>query len=203
MFESTSESTGTASADDSPPETGTETDPAAVVTRVDTDRLPVWMDGSRPTEDRNSPRLESEVIDSASKAARITVADDVDRSPIDSFLDATDFETETVYLQSVLVEECFRLTLCQISWMTDNISTDYGRVTRPYTDPCTAGNELYAVWFIRIPEPINADDISSYSSSIGGSACEGRRVSADSEGGSMSASAREQQTETETGGEQA
>ncbi|MDS0222720.1 hypothetical protein NDI54_15345 [Haloarcula sp. S1AR25-5A] len=209
LFESSTESTRTAAGDDgsTAPVTGTETDPAAIVTRADTDRQPVWVeDDGRPTESHYSDRLESEVIDSASKADRITVTDDVDRSPIDAFLNETDFETETVYLQRVLVEECFRLTLCQISWTTDQISTDYGRVTRPYTDLCTDGNTVYAVWFIRIPEPINADEISSYSSSISGSACDSRVARADSEGGSMSASAEENQTKTdtavpETGGE--
>jgi len=205
MFEGSDVSTRTVSENDdsAAPGAGTVSDPEAVVSRVDTDRRPVWLDDGdgRPTESRHSRRLVSEIIDTASKADQITLAEEMDRSTIDSFLDETDFETETVYLQSAIVEECFRLTLCQISWTTDKISTDYGRVSRPYDEPCTAGNEVYSVWFIRIPDTLNAEDFSSYSSSIGGSGCEGQRASAEGEGGGGSAPNSDRRTRT--GGEQA
>ncbi|KAA9395892.1 hypothetical protein Har1130_15500 [Haloarcula sp. CBA1130] len=170
---------------------------------MEADRQPVWLaDGdSRPTESTHSRRLESDIIDTAAKADRVTVAEDVDWSPIRTFLDETDFDTETVYLQNVMIEECFRLTLCQISWTTDNISTDYGRVSRPYDEPCAAGNKVYAVWFIRIPDTVKADDISSYSSSIGGNSCERQRVGV--EGGSGGDSAPSTDRHTGTSGEQA
>lgn len=153
-------------------------DPETVVARIDTDRRPVWIsdDGNRPTADPQTRRLVSEVIDSDSKANQIAVAADVDRAAIDTFLEDTDFESETIYLQSVIVEECFRLELCQINWGADSISTDYGRRSRPYDDPCDADNELYSVWFIRIPQAIDADDVSSYSSSVGGSPCDDERT---------------------------
>jgi len=205
MFEGSDESRRTASENDdsSVPGAGTVSDPEAVVSRVDTDRRPVWLDdgNGRPTESRHSRRLVSEIIDTASKADQITLAEDMDRSTIDPFLDETDFETETVYLQSAIVEECFRLTLCQISWTTDKISTDYGRVSRPYDELCTAGNKVYSVWFIRIPDTVNAEDVSSYSSSIGGSSCDGQRASA--EGGSGSGTAPSSDRRIRTGGEQA
>ncbi|EMA26343.1 hypothetical protein C443_01307 [Haloarcula argentinensis DSM 12282] len=176
-----------------------------MVTRVDTDRQPVWLDDEdgRPTESPRSRPTESEIIDTAAKADRVSVVDDADRSEIRSFLDGTDFDTETVYVQTVTIEECFRLTLCQIRWAADNITTDYGRVSRPYDEPCTAGNKIYAVWVIRIPDTVNADDISSYSSSIGGNSCERQRAGA--EGGSESGSeaALSNDRRTQTGGEQA
>ncbi|WP_228841707.1 hypothetical protein [Haloarcula sp. CBA1127] len=205
MFESSDESTRTASENNgsAAPGTGMEPDPESVVTRVDADRRPVWLnDGDgRPTESRHSRRLESKIIDTASRADRLAVAEDVDRSLIEAFLDETDFDTETVYVQTVTIEECFRLTLCRISWTTDKISTDYGRVSRPYDEPCTAGNTVYAVWFIRIPDTVNADDISSYSSSIGGNSCDSQRVSAEGESGGGSASSSNRRTQT--GGGQA
>lgn len=205
MFEGSDESKRTASENDgsAAPGTGSESDPEAVVTRVNADRQPVWLDDgdSRPTESRHTRRLESKIIDTASKADRLAVAEDVDSSLIETFLDGTDFETETVYLQNVMIEECFRLMLCQISWTADKISTDYGRVSRPYDEPCTAGSKVYAVWFIRIPDTINADDISSYSSSIGGNGCDGQRVSAEGESGGGSAPSSDRRPGT--GGEQA
>lgn len=179
LFEGRTESTRTASERDGSGAPGASgaSDPETVVARVDTDRRPVWIsdDGSRPTPDPHTRRLVSEVIDSGSKANRIAVAADVDRAAIDTFLEETDFESETIYLQSVIVEECFRLELCQIHWGADSISTDYGRRSRPFDDPCEADNELYSVWFIRIPQAIDADDVSSYSSSVGGSPCDNRQ----------------------------
>ena len=204
MFEGSDESTRTASENDgsAAPGTSSESDPEAVVTRVDADRQPVWLgNGNRPTENRHSRGIESEVIDTASKSDRITVAEDVDRSLIRSFLDETDFETDTVYLQTVEVEECFRLQLCQVSWTTEGISTDYGRVSRPYDELCTAGNTVYAIWVIRIPDTLDADDINSYSSSIGGNSCDSQRVSAEGESGGGSASSNDRRTQT--GGGQA
>ncbi|GGK72786.1 hypothetical protein [Haloarcula sebkhae] len=147
--------------------------------------------------------MESEIIDTAARADRVSVVEDADRSEIRSFLDGTDFDTETVYVQTVTIEECFQLTLCQIRWAADNITTDYGRVSRPYDEPCTAGNKIYAVWVIRIPDTVNADDISSYSSSIGGNSCERQRDGAEgeSEGGSEAALSNDRRTQSD--GEQA
>ncbi|MFU1783564.1 hypothetical protein ACM16X_19545 [Haloarcula japonica] len=172
---------------------------------MDGNRQPVWLDDGdgRPTESPHSRRLESEIIDTAAKADRVTVAEDADRSEVRNFLDETDFDTETVYIQTVMIEECFQLTLCQIRWTADTITTDYGRVGRPYDEPCAAGNKVYAVWCIRIPDTVNADDISRSSSSIGGNSCERQRVGA--EGGSESGSeaALSNNRLTHTGGEQA
>lgn len=212
MFEGSNESTRTVSEDDSLPTSGatTASDPATVSIRVDTDYRPVWLsnDGNRPTPDPHTRRLTSEVIDSESKANRITVAEGVNRSEIDTFLGETDFESETVYLQTVIVKECFQLSLCQISWGAENISTDYGRLSRPYDEFCESDNELYTMWFIRIPEAINDDDISSYSSSAGGSPCngEGNRKQSVSNGASSTTVASDTQTAaeaTKTDGEQA
>ncbi|MFB6223455.1 MAG: hypothetical protein ABEH86_07260 [Haloarcula sp.] len=205
IFEGRDESTRTASEnnDSSDSGVGSVSDPDAVVTRLDADRQPVWLDDgdSRPTESHHPRRLESKIIDTASKADQVTVAEDADRSLIRTFLDETDFETETVYVQNVMIEECFRLTLCQIRWTIDNISTDYGRVSRPYDEPCTAGNKVYAVWFIRIPDTVSADDISSYSSSIGGNRCERQRVDAEGESGGGPAPSSDRSAQI--GGEQA
>ncbi|MDQ2074378.1 hypothetical protein ACODNH_22140 [Haloarcula sp. NS06] len=207
VFEGSDESTRTASKNNgsSASGAGSVSDPDAVVTRVDADRQPVWLaDGDgRPTESPHSRRLESKIIDTASQADQVTVAEDADRPLIRTFLDETDFDTETVYVQNMMTEECFRLTLCQIRWTSDNISTDYGRVSRPYDASCTAGNKVYAVWFIRIPDTVNADDISSYSSSIGGNSCERQRAGAagESEGGSGAVPSSDRRTRSE--GEQA
>jgi len=175
--------TPTESDDAAGPKVGSVFDPDTVVARVDADRKPVWLDDDgRPTESRHRDRLESEIIDTAAKADRLGVAEAVDREPIESFLAETDFETESIYIQNVLIEECFRLSLCRIQWSPNSISTDYGRVSRPYDERCTAGETVYAVWFIRIPEALDADGVSSFSSSIGGSGCDGPQIGAESEG---------------------
>lgn len=207
VFEGSGGSTRSASKnnDSSAPDAGSVSDPDAVATRVNADRQPVWLDDGdgRPTESQHSRPMESEIIDTAAKADRLSVAEDADRSLIRTFLDETNFDTETVYVQTVPIEECFRLTLCQIRWTADTITTDYGRVSRPYDEPCTAGNTVYAVWVIRIPDTVNADDISSYSSSIGGNSCERQRVGVEGSGGNGSEAALSSDRRTHTGGEQA
>ncbi|MGB9951440.1 hypothetical protein ACOZ4F_03435 [Haloarcula marismortui] len=164
------------------PRAGSVADPDTVVARVDADRKPVWLDDERPTESRRRDRLQSEVIDTAANADRLGIAETVDREPIESFLAETDFETETIYLQNVNIEECFRLSLCRVQWSPDRISTDYGRVSRPYDERCTAGETVYAAWFIRIPQALDADEVTTFSSSIGGSGCDGPQMGAESEG---------------------
>ncbi|WP_336338609.1 hypothetical protein [Haloarcula brevis] len=192
--------TPTESDDAAAPGAGSMTDPETVVARVDADRRPVWLDDDgRPTEIRHRDRLQSEIIDTAAKADRLGVAETVDRQAIESFLDETDFDTETIYIQNVRIEECFRLSLCRVQWSPDRISTDYGRVSRPYDERCTAGETVYAVWFIRIPQALDADGVTSFSSSIGGSGCDGPRIGAESEGGGGSG----QRSARRSGGERA
>jgi len=171
------------------PSSGTETDPGEILVRVDTDRQPIWLadeDDGRPTPRPDARHVVSVVVDSEARAGRLSVAPEVDGTRVASFLSATDFGDETVFLETIQVEECFRLELCRISWGPEKVSTDYTRRSRRWDEPCAVGERPFESRLIRIPDAISAADIGAGSTSIGTGACRrsGTRPEASGDGGS-------------------
>lgn len=127
-----------------------------------------------PGRDRLSSRDEYEVIDAQSTADRLAVADGLDAEEVSSFVAATDFDSETLYLETRSVEECFRLRLCHISWQSDKVHTDYVRPLRPYDERCRADEHVFESRLIRLPVALDAESVRSYGSSVSGSSrCRG------------------------------
>lgn len=132
----------------------------------------------RPPDEQRRPRpfdsrdldVHSWIIDSEATET-LRVAPD-GREAVQSFLADTDFETETVYVQSMRVSACHTVTLCSVSWAGDGVDTDYGRRLKPYTAACEADTRVYESRLIRIPAKI---DGGSYSTSLRGSACRDAR----------------------------
>jgi hypothetical protein len=201
------DSTSTVPRDDSDrgPGSGSEIDPETLTLRVAADRPPIWLakpngegDG-RPTASGRDRWRESLVVDDSVRADRIDVAATVDGARVESFLEATEFGAETVYVEMVTVEECFRLDLCVVSWSPSEISTDYTRRSRPYTERCAVDERVVEARLIRIPDAMEADDVNGYSSSVGGGACGRRHGRAEGERESeASASASSPRTQTQT-----
>ena len=165
---------------------GSATNPETLLVRADTDGPPVWLadesgDG-RPTGREDGYHRDSTVVDSPSRADRVSVAGGVDRDRVKSFLDATDFDAETIYMETVRVEECFRLDLCRISWVPGKVSTDYVRRPRPYTDRCGVESRVFETHLIRIPDTLDGGGVTSHSSSIGTGRCQNQGRAA-AEGG--------------------
>ena len=165
--------TGSVSGDDVPP---------TLRLRGGTDAPPVRRPPSerrrRPFDDRGWD-VDSWLLD-RENADTVRVAPD-GRETVREFLAATDFETETVYVQSMQVLSCFTVTLCSVSWGSDEVKTDYGRHLKPYTAACEADTRVYESRLIRIPAEIESG---SYSTSLGGNACRG--VDRRGDGGSES-----------------
>ncbi|WP_338739715.1 hypothetical protein [Haloplanus salilacus] len=186
------------------PESGSVTDPETLLLRLATDRPPIWLatsnseDSGRPAASERDRWREFIVVDDTARADRLDVADTVDRDQVESFLAATDFAGETVYVEMGAVEECFRLDLCYIGWTPTEISTDYTRQLRPYTERCEADELVVEARLVRIPDAIEAADLNSYSSSIGSGVCDRRRGHAEGEGGSEPSPASESDIRTET-----
>ncbi|OTF01918.1 hypothetical protein [Halorubrum sp. SD683] len=158
------------------PTSGSTTDPATLLVRVDADRPPIWLaesDGDdRPTQAQFERWRDSIVVDGDARADRISVADTVDGDRVASFLAATDFDAETVFVDLGEVRACFELALCRIGWSATEISTDYARRSRPYTEHCAVDEWVIEARFVRIPDALDADDVHSYSSSIGTGVCD-------------------------------
>jgi len=213
LFGESVESTDTPArdGDGTEPASGSVTDPETLALRVATDRPPIWLAESgdatdgRPTATGRDHVREHIVVDEPARADRISVSDAVDRESVASFLGATDFDTETVYVELAEIEACFRLDLCHVGWTATRISTDYTRRTRPYTDRCEADELVFEARLVRIPDAIDAEEVHSYSSSIGTGACDRHGATAEGAAGSAAAGRRGQtptETTTDTGGDQ-
>lgn len=206
LLDGSAESTRTAPRDgsDGGPASGSVTDPETLLLRVDTDRPPIWLaepdseTSGRPTTSERDRWRDAIVVDESARADRLSAVDTVDREQVESFFAATDFTAEAVYVEMGEVEECFRLDLCHISWTPTKISTDYTRQSRSYTERCEVDELVIEARLIRIPDAIKADNVNSYSSSIGTGTCDRRRGHAEGEAGAEPAPASENNTRTET-----
>jgi len=106
--------TGSVSRDDVPPTLrlrgGTEAPPVR--------RPPSEQRRRRPFDGRDWD-VHSWVLDPENVEAMRVVPDG--REAVQAFLAATDFETETVYVQSMRVLSCYTVTLCSVSWDRDRL----------------------------------------------------------------------------------
>lgn len=183
---STDTETATVAEDDPPTgdDAGQLTDPPTLVVRgePDDDRAPVAVseDGEPSGVRRGSRYIDSEVIADREAAAAVATTAAADDDAVRSFLDATDFDRESVYLQTLRVLACYDVELCSIGWSTDGVDTDYGRRLKPYTEACPADTRVFETRLIRLPARI--DDANSFSTSLGGGSCGGSRHDDDSEG---------------------
>jgi len=151
-----------------------ERNPETARFRTDGDEPPVrFPDGDRPdSELGRRGHIESDVIDTAARAGELETAASVDDERLEAFISETSFDAETLYLQSLRVEECFRLELCRIGWSSDEVQTDYGRSLRAYDERCEAEVRRFESWLVRIPEALERESVSSYGTSVGGGGCE-------------------------------
>ncbi|WP_284009944.1 hypothetical protein [Haloarcula pelagica] len=122
----------------------------------------------------------------------MTVADVEGRARVRSFVDATDFASETLYLETNRVEECFELTLCYVAWSPDSVETDYARTIRPYNEACAVENRVFEARLIRIPAALDEGEVNSHGSSIGSGTCNrGPGMTAETGGGESESTAAE------------
>jgi hypothetical protein len=150
------------------------TDPPMTLLRSESDRPSIqFASESEPTDtppvDRQARRNSHGVIDSTAQSQRLSFANGVDQESVSAFITATNFDTETVFLESVPVEECYRLQLCRIGWQSSEIRTDYTRVLRPYDEACAVDTTVYETRLVRLPTALDRDAVRSFQSSVSGS----------------------------------
>lgn len=168
------------------PDEQAATEPPMLLRRTDADRPPIrlaensddegdsrsWMDDYHPqTTVVDSASLADQLVDDAPDGTDAS-DDGGDDTDLASFVSETDFDAETLYLETRQVEQCFRLSLCYISWQDNEIRTDYGRVVRPYDEQCTADTNAFESRLFRLPVALNADEITGYGSSTSSSRCD-------------------------------
>ena len=162
------------------------TDPAVLFRRADADRPPIRFveDDDRNDSDdgdetdsslwRHGHYTGTKVIDNAATADRLVVDSDgndrAESTDLSTFRSETDFESETLYLENRRLRQCYRLSLCYISWDT-GIETDYGRLLRPYDELCAVDTRVFESRLIRLPVALDADEINRFGSSTSSSRC--------------------------------
>ena len=117
---------------------------------------------------------EHTIIDNAATADRLIAdspADNRAEADLASFVTETAFDSETLYLETQRVEQCYGLSLCYISWQSKGVQTDYSRVLRPYDEQCAVDTKLFESRLFRLPVALDADEVRGYGSSISSSRC--------------------------------
>ncbi|MFW6321808.1 MAG: hypothetical protein ACOC0Z_08140 [Halohasta sp.] len=180
------------------PDDQLSTDPPMVVARSTSEEPPIRLsesDSAESNDDRSGPgrRHNERTLVAESDAEELTIGDDAELLATDeadgergdgdlsAFVSATDFEAESLYLETQQVESCFRLSLCYVSWH-DGIQTDYGRTLRSYDEPCAADERVTESRLIRLPTTFDGESPTSYGTGVSGSGCDWPRESEPSTG---------------------
>lgn len=155
-----------------------ETDPEGYALR-NADNAPVaWFASSEtstapPTTERE-PRIserETGLVATAERASRLRFADVDGVDGARSFVEETDFDRETVLLETRLVRECFRLDLCAITWSATSYHTYFGRTYRPADVACRTDANDRVAQLVRIPDTLDPDAVTSHGSGSTSGSC--------------------------------
>jgi hypothetical protein len=144
------------------------TDPPAVVLRAP-QGVRVLRDETSETDDPQEWR--HNLVADADTAASVSIADVNGADEARGFLDQTDFETETVYVERHVVGECYEQRLCWIRWTEERVETSYARVLRPADVSCSADARVGVTHLIQLSDALDPDQVSRFSSSGGSGAC--------------------------------
>ncbi|MFB9825437.1 hypothetical protein [Halobaculum roseum] len=150
--------------------------------RAATDEPLAWLpDETRTDTDGEPRRRRPTFVASRDRADRLRFADVEGVEAARSFLAETTFDSETIYLERYPVRRCYELQLCDVSWSETDIDTQFGRVLRDADVACDPDARDSTAWFVRIPEALDPDRITSYGSGMSGSSCAERGPPAEHE----------------------
>ncbi|RDI69796.1 hypothetical protein [Halopelagius longus] len=150
---------------------------------------PVVRTGSTETTDAEAADgigLDNAFVTDAEAADSLSFSTDgAEVEAAREFLDATDYDAETVYIEQSTVGECYRREFCYVQWSDAEIRTSYVRRYRDADVACEPDANDTVAWFVRVPDTVDPDEIRSYASTYGSGGCrlpDGRPVN-DSGGG--------------------
>jgi hypothetical protein len=171
----TAESSGTAVAGSDPdPPDDAIADPPSVVLRAPADEPVVREETDSDGDDESDLRVDEWrhiLVADDETATSVSIADVDGADEAREFLDETDFDAETVYVERHVVGECYDQRLCWIRWTDEQVETSYGRVLRPAEAACSADARVGVIHLIRLPAALDPDEISRFSSSGGSGQC--------------------------------
>ena len=139
------------------------------------ERAPTVWTGERPTPREDEERVHRRhhlFVTNADEAAAVAVADVDGAADAREFLETTDYDAATVYVEQWTIGACFAPDLCSIQWSESDVQTNYSRRYRDADVRCEADDEDVLVTLIRIPEAFDPSDVNGYGSSHGSGTCE-------------------------------
>lgn len=164
-----------------------ERDPETRAVRVSGDGPAAWLpreeSGDAETTDADDgetpspPSRQHGFVASAEAAERLRIAEADGVEEARRFVEATDFETETVYFETRRVRECYSLELCYVTWSATEIDTQYGSYPRDAEVDCETEAESgersreTTAWFIRVPDDLDPEAVTSHGSGWGSDGC--------------------------------
>jgi hypothetical protein len=137
----------------------------------------VFWSGERPTTTGDDEGLHHEshrFVATPEDAASVSFADVPGADEARAFLEATDYDAETVYAEQWFVGECYAQELCYVQWSETEIETSYSRRYRDADVRCETDARDVVATLIRLPEPFDPSEVHGYGSSRGSSTCEER-----------------------------
>jgi len=142
----------------------------------------VWFDDELPESPESTPDdrhrisdAEEGLIADDADAAELRFADVDGTDDARTFVEETDFDTETLVLETTRVPECYRLELCGATWSATDYHTYYGRVLRPADVACSTDAWDRVAHLIRLPAALDPSEITGRGSGTSGSGCGGFR----------------------------
>jgi hypothetical protein len=106
-----------------------------------------------PPRDRRDEGL---ITDEAA-AATLSFSDVEGSEEARAFVEATDFDSESIYLHQTPLGDCYRLELCSVSWGGEEVSLWYTPVLYDYDVACSAEERDTLATFVRIPAVLDPD----------------------------------------------
>lgn len=125
----------------------------------------------RPTQDDGPRYPHSFLVDTQERADEIEYRDVDGTAAVRAFVDETDFDAATVFVDQRSIPACYRLELCSMTWTETSMDLSLERVPLPYDVACDADAEAVEARFIRIPQPLDREDVTSWGSSTGSGSC--------------------------------
>lgn len=129
----------------------------------DQDGDAIFWTGERPTNSRRA-RRDQEYLTSADEVSKVHFAPDSEAAAdLRQFVEATDFETQSVSLRTTGIPECYTLRLLSVAREPDGYTTSYCYEPRPADVACAA--EVHDTVAIAIRLPFAGDEFNSHGSS--------------------------------------
>lgn len=117
--------------------------------------------GAGSTDDRGTvpahERRTEGVVTDESTATTLAFAGVDGTREARAFVDATDFDGETVYLHHSPVGACERLRLCSVSWADEEVSVRYIQFLKDWDEPCETGETDVQATLVRLPVALDPD----------------------------------------------